>query len=59
MDRRLDRRRYNIPRANEIAAIIVEQGDDSRMPPHQLAVHPRGGTLQNIPLTSAECDPMI
>lgn len=58
MDRRLDRRRYNIPRANESAAIIVGNVGSGDIPLHEIAVHPRQGQLTTIPVTSAECDPM-
>uniref|UniRef100_A0A914V163 Helitron helicase-like domain-containing protein n=1 Tax=Plectus sambesii TaxID=2011161 RepID=A0A914V163_9BILA len=59
IDRRLDRRRYNILRANEIAAIIVDEGGDGEVPSHEIAVHLREGQLRVIPVTSTECDPMV
>lgn len=42
-----DQRRYNLPRANEIAAVFV--GENGEVPTYrQIAVHPRGQNLQTI-----------
>ncbi|XGW24731.1 hypothetical protein V3C99_006299, partial [Haemonchus contortus] len=53
----VDRRRYNAPTANEVAAIYV--GNDGDVPAeHSLAVHLRGGGLQTIRVIDSECDPL-
>ncbi len=56
-DRRLDRRRYNAPTANEIAAIMVGPSSGP-MQPHRLVVHSRGDGLQTIRVIDPRCDPM-
>ena len=56
-NRMSDQRRYNLPRANEVAAVFV--GDNGEVPTHRLiVVHPWGKTLQTISLLNAHCDPM-
>ncbi|CAF4464570.1 unnamed protein product, partial [Rotaria sp. Silwood2] len=52
-----DRRLYNVPTANEVAAVFV--GEDSEIPTYQhIAIHPRGQGLQKIQIIDPNCDPM-
>ncbi|PAV76155.1 hypothetical protein WR25_25064 [Diploscapter pachys] len=44
----VDKRRYNIPRANEIAAVFVLNDKDEMPYPDKLAVHQRGRQLRTI-----------
>lgn len=58
-DRQHDPRRYNLPIANEVAAVFISEDGE---PPfdRDIAVHPRSGTgLQNISIISPNCDPMV
>ncbi|CAF4463959.1 unnamed protein product [Rotaria sp. Silwood2] len=53
-----DRRLYNLPTANEVAAVFV--GEDNEVPTHRhIAIHPRGKDLQIISILHTHCDPMI
>ncbi|CAF5112615.1 unnamed protein product [Rotaria sp. Silwood1] len=53
-----DRRLYNLPTANEVAAIFV--GEDSDIPTYRhIAIHPRDQDLQTISILHPHCDPMI
>ncbi|CAF2785995.1 unnamed protein product [Rotaria sp. Silwood2] len=53
-----DRRLYNLPTANEVAAVFV--GEDNEVPTHRhIATHPRGKNLQIISILHPHCDPMI
>ncbi|CAF3164635.1 unnamed protein product [Rotaria sp. Silwood2] len=53
-----DRRLYNLPTANEVAAVFV--GEDSDVPTYRhIAIHPRGQDLQTISILHPHCDPMI
>ncbi|CAF1033632.1 unnamed protein product [Rotaria sordida] len=52
-----DRRLYNVPTANEVAAVFV--GEDSEIPTYRhIAIHPRGHNLQTISILHPHCDPM-
>ncbi|CAF4934033.1 unnamed protein product, partial [Rotaria sp. Silwood2] len=52
-----DRRLYNLPTANEVAAVFV--GEDSGVPTYRhIAIHPRGQGLQTIQIIDPNCDPM-
>ncbi|CAF2065126.1 unnamed protein product [Rotaria magnacalcarata] len=52
-----DQRRYNLPRANEVAAVSI--GDNGEVPNYRhVAVHPRGQSLQTISILQPHCDPM-
>jgi hypothetical protein len=56
-NRMRDQRRYNHPRANEVAAVFV--GDNGEVPKYRhIAVHPRGQNLQTISILNAHCDLM-
>lgn len=57
-DRTHDPRRYNLPVANEVAAVFVS--DDGEPPfDRDIAVHPKGDhNLQNLSILSPNCDPM-
>ncbi|CAF4828374.1 unnamed protein product, partial [Rotaria sp. Silwood2] len=53
-----DRRLYNLPTANEVAAVFV--GEDNEVPTDRyIAIHPRGKDLQTISILHPHCDPMI
>jgi len=53
----LDSRRYNIPTANEVAVVYVSE--DGEVPLNRsIAVHHRGGGIQNISQIQKECDPL-
>ncbi|CAF4462084.1 unnamed protein product [Rotaria sp. Silwood2] len=53
-----DRRLYNLPTANEVAAVFV--GEDNEVPSNRhIAIHPRCKGLQTIPIIDPNCDPMI
>ncbi|CAF1272967.1 unnamed protein product [Didymodactylos carnosus] len=53
-----DQRRYNLPTANEVAAVFV--GEDSEVLAYRhIAIHPRGQHLQTISILHPHCDPMI
>ncbi|CAF4797531.1 unnamed protein product, partial [Rotaria sp. Silwood2] len=53
-----DRRLYNLPTANEVAAVFV--GEDNKVPTHRhIAIHPRSKDLQTISILHPHCDPMI
>ncbi|CAF1394809.1 unnamed protein product [Rotaria sordida] len=53
-----DRRLYNLPTANEVAAVFV--GEDSEVPTYRhIAIHPRGQSLQTIHIIDPNCDSMI
>ncbi|CAF5146363.1 unnamed protein product, partial [Rotaria sp. Silwood1] len=53
-----DRRLYNLPTANEVAAVFV--GEDSEVPIYRhIAIHPRGQDLQMIQIMDPNCDPII
>ena len=53
-----DRRLYNLPTANEVAAVFV--GEDNEVPTYRhIAIHPRGKNLQTISSLHPHCDPMI
>ncbi|CAF3209515.1 unnamed protein product [Rotaria sp. Silwood2] len=53
-----DRRLYNLPTANKVAAVFV--GEDNEVPTHrQIAIHPRGKGLEIISILHPHCDPMI
>ena len=53
-----DQRRYNHPRANEVAAVFV--GEDGDVPKHRhVAVHSRDQSLKTISILHAHCDPMV
>ncbi|CAF4759555.1 unnamed protein product, partial [Rotaria sp. Silwood2] len=52
-----DRRLYNVPTANEVAAVFV--GEDSEIPTYRhIAIYPRGQGLQKIQIIDPNCDPM-
>ncbi|CAF2003327.1 unnamed protein product [Rotaria magnacalcarata] len=52
-----DQRRYNLPRAIEVAAVFIE--DNGEVPKYRhVAVHPRGQNLQTISILHPHCDPM-
>ena len=51
-----DRRRYNAPLHDEVAAIFV--GDNGEPPERDVIVHQRGGGLHIIKDISPNCDPM-
>ena len=51
-----DRRRYNQPTTDEVAAIFV--GYDGSPPLHDLSVFSNDGKVRAIPITSPHCDPM-
>lgn len=54
-----DKRRYNMPRANEIASIFVVN-ENGELPPHEgITVHQRGKKLQQILKFDKRCDSMI
>ncbi len=56
-NRKHDQRRYNLPRANEVAAVFI--GENGDVPKYRhVAVHPRGQNLQTISILHAHCDPM-
>lgn len=58
-DRNHDPRRYNLPVANEVAAVFVSEDGE---PPfaRDIAVHPLGDAgLQNLSILSPNCDPMV
>ncbi|VDL83924.1 unnamed protein product, partial [Nippostrongylus brasiliensis] len=55
--RGLARRPYDIPTANEVAAIYVAEDGDVPST-RSLAVHLRGGALQQIPDIDKRCDPL-
>ncbi|XP_057294730.1 uncharacterized protein LOC130623277 [Hydractinia symbiolongicarpus] len=53
-----DRRRYNLPHHDEVAAIFV--GQDGAPPGNRdIITYPRGGNLQNISTLSANLEPMV
>lgn len=57
-DKNHDPRRYNLPIANEVAAVFVSEDGE---PPfaRDICVHPYGeASLQNINIISPNCDPM-
>ena len=56
-NRTRDQRRYNLPRANEVAAVFVRENGDVPKYRH-VAIHPRGQNLQTISILHAHCDPM-
>ena len=51
-----DRRRNNLPTADEVAAIYV--GDDRSPPLQDFSVFSNDGKVRAIPITSPHCDPM-
>ena len=51
-----DRKRYNLPTTDEVAAIYV--GDDGSPPLHDFSVFSNDGKVRAIPITSPQCDPM-
>ena len=52
-----DLRRYNLPRCNEVAAVVI--GDTSEgFRVQDLVVHMRTGEKRRIPTINASCDPM-
>jgi hypothetical protein len=52
-----DQRRYNLPRANEVAAVLV--GDNGEVPKYRhIAVHPCRQNLQTISILNANWDLM-
>ncbi|CAF5162094.1 unnamed protein product, partial [Rotaria sp. Silwood1] len=52
-----NRRPYNLPTANEVAAIFV--GEDTEVPTYRhIAIHPRGQDLKTIPILHPHCYPM-
>ncbi|VDO77139.1 unnamed protein product [Heligmosomoides polygyrus] len=56
-ERGLSRRPYDIPTANEVAAVYV--AEDGDIPASRsLAVHQRGGNLQQLPDIDRKCDPL-
>jgi hypothetical protein len=56
--KRLNQRRYNYPRANEVAAVVV--GEDGDVPAYRhIAIHLREQSLKTISILHAYCDPMI
>ena len=56
-NRTRDQRRYNLPRANEVAAVFV--GENGDVPKYRrVAIHPRGQNLQTISILHAHCDSM-
>ncbi|EPB66513.1 hypothetical protein ANCCEY_14395 [Ancylostoma ceylanicum] len=54
---RLDRRRYNVPAASELAVVYVGEGDDVPAT-RSIAVHHRRGGLQCIADFDERCDPL-
>ncbi|XP_057299673.1 uncharacterized protein LOC130630262 [Hydractinia symbiolongicarpus] len=53
-----DRKRYNLPHHDEVAAVFV--GQDGAPPGNRdVVIYPRGGDLQNISTMSANLDPMV
>ncbi len=56
-DKNLDLRRYGLPTANEVAAIVVDQ-DDNWSNKHEIAIHQRDGTLRRIHGIDKHCDPL-
>ncbi|CAF1307362.1 unnamed protein product [Rotaria sp. Silwood1] len=53
-----DRRLYNLPTANEVAAVFVIE--DNEVPTHrQIALHLRGKDLEIISILHPHCDPVI
>ncbi|XP_057310672.1 uncharacterized protein LOC130648633 [Hydractinia symbiolongicarpus] len=53
-----DRRRYNLPHHDEVAAVFV--GQDGAPPGNRdVVIYPRGGDLQNISTMSANLEPMV
>ena len=44
----MDKRRYNIPRANEVAAVFVLNDNDEIPPCEGIVIHPRGRTLKQL-----------
>ncbi|XP_057310670.1 uncharacterized protein LOC130648632 [Hydractinia symbiolongicarpus] len=53
-----DRRRYNLPHYDEVAAVFV--GQDGAPPGNRdIVTYPRGGNLRNISTLSANLEPMV
>jgi hypothetical protein len=57
-NRSLDRRRYNAPITNEVAAVFVFPNNDEIPPSRQYSVVSRNGTTQFITEISPICDPL-
>jgi len=58
IDASVDRRRYNSPTTNEVAAVFV---GENGVPAANVALqvcHRNGGKLETIPMTNANCDPL-
>ena len=51
-----DRRRYNQPTMDEVAAVFV--GDEGAPPVYDFSVFSTDGRVRSIPVTSPHCDPM-
>uniref|UniRef100_A0A183FRW4 Helitron_like_N domain-containing protein n=1 Tax=Heligmosomoides polygyrus TaxID=6339 RepID=A0A183FRW4_HELPZ len=56
-ERGLSRRPYDIPTANEVAAVYVSEDGDIPAP-RSLAIHQRGGNLQQLSDIDRKCDPL-
>jgi hypothetical protein len=57
-NRNHDQRRYNYPRANEVAAVFVDEDGD--VPAYRyISIHSREQGLKTISILHAHCDPMI
>ncbi|CAG8701673.1 22817_t:CDS:2 [Cetraspora pellucida] len=54
---RLDQCCYNIPRVNEVAAVLLGL-EDKNFPSHCLAICPYSDQLTTIPVINKHCDPM-
>ena len=57
-DPTMDRRRYNTPTANEVAAIFVGEDGDAPRDIHIRVYHRNGGRLQTISIENSNCDPL-
>jgi len=54
-----DLRRYSVPTANEVAAIVVGEGVDDIATPNYMAVKLNSDKLVRLRTTDGHCDPMI
>jgi hypothetical protein len=57
-NRSLNRRRYNAPITNEVAAVFVFPNNDEIPPSRQYSILSRNGTTQFITEISPICDPL-
>ena len=54
----VDKNRYNMPRANEVAAVYVE-GPDNETPPAYIAIRPKGRDLKTLHPLDKSVEPLI